>query len=235
MFRKNSDIVTPNGNKIIWRYMSLDKFFNLIHSKNLYLSKIVNLTDKFEGRLPPNKYFEGIRFSTKDGFIGSELYEKRSKQEFNILYDYGISCWTMSTNENYALWKIYLDNMKSGVALKSTVGRLRKSIKSSENFYIGEVKYGSTFFDIEEPSDLQIICNKKIYYEYENEVRLIVKDSDKKSNQSISLEVNLDILIDEIYISPFTKYWFHEGFKDIIQAFNPAISNKIRISDIRDT
>lgn len=230
MFRENSDLKTPNGNTIIWRYMSLDKFFDLIYRKTIFLNKIINLSDKYEGKLPEKKYYDGIKFNTQSGLVDSTKLKKRRQQEFTIKYAYGINCWSISKNEDYALWKIYTDNMKSGVAIKSTVGRLKKSIKSKDDFFIGQVRYGESFFNIDEPSDLQIICSKRKYYKYENELRLIVKDSNNPPEPSLYLDVDLDILIDEIYLSPFIK----EGFKAILESYNPLISKKIRTSDIKD-
>jgi hypothetical protein len=46
-----------------------------------------------------------------------------------------INCWSVNQYENYALWKIYLGGEKNGVAIKSTVSKLRKSVELGMDSY----------------------------------------------------------------------------------------------------
>lgn len=57
-----------------------------------------------------------------------------------------LNCWTISKHVSYALWKIYLGDPKSGVAIKTTVSRLENAIRKGrdpydEDIYMSKVKY----------------------------------------------------------------------------------------------
>ena len=80
------------------------------------------------------------------------------------------NCWSINQYESYALWKIYLGGEKNGVALKSTVSSLKKSIllgddSYPEEFFIGKVKY-RTHLKQDELSRLSVITTKKPFYDF---------------------------------------------------------------------
>ena len=52
MIKRHKDCEIPHGNTIIWRYMGIDQFLQLLLYNNLFFSNITNLTDGYEGLLP---------------------------------------------------------------------------------------------------------------------------------------------------------------------------------------
>lgn len=245
MFKKDKKIETPNGNTIIWRYMGIDKFLHLITSKQLFFTRLSKMTDKYEGSLPDeilHKIIQQIHKET-NGDPFDRIIKKR--REFEKFKDFTfINCWAKNRNESYALWKIYLRGSSSGVAIKSTVGKLRKSLESQPDnfdFYIGDVKYNSVNLELP-PTPHQLTLLKKPYYEFENEVRVFF-DYDEEFEKRTPLfsetpgwALNIDIeeLIDSIYISPFSGKWFEKPFREILNKIDKNLAEKTVSSKIRD-
>ena len=251
-----SDLIVPHGNKIVWRYMGMDQFIDLIMKKRLYFVNGTNLTDKYEISIHQEAIDNARKKLKENGASDSEINHKKrilnlkNKPSKAITY---VNCWTISREESYALWKIYLDGAKAGVAIKSTVSNLKNSIinnkSNSKKLYMGKVKYG----DISNPNDLNrinIITTKKKYYEYENELRLFFLEdpeinSNKKFFKNGMLKIDLDsgkylsvdikTLIDEIYVSPFCDKWFFNSFKSLVKEIVPKLSEKVVNSSIKDS
>lgn len=241
---------TPHGNTVIWRYLGLDKFLDLIVSKELFFTNAAKMTDKYEGLIPKRnqeyllKQIKNEGFSLKDAEIESQirLHQTNSLRELTLL-----NCWTISQHESYALWKIYLGGAKAGVAIKTTVGKLTRAIKNGkdpfdEDIFISKVRY-SDFIKDEPENRFNVITTKNKFYEYEKELRLFIfhyplSEGGIKPpyNLTIGRRYKVDILelIDEIYLSPFTGRWFDNTLNGLIKKINPELSSKIKNSEILD-
>jgi hypothetical protein len=245
MYLSDSNIETPNGHTIIWRYMGIDKFLHLITTKKLFFCRLSKMTDKFEGSLPKDNFTKRLNQLSKNQ--DKDVFEtaRQERMELEKFKNYTfVNCWSIGREESYALWKIYLQGSACGVAIKSTVSKLRKSIESVSDevsFYLGKVNY--TNFIKEDPlTQLSLTTTKSLYYEYENELRafFITDETVEKSNKILSLipgwnvEIDINILIDQIYISPFTGSWFKDSFIDIIEKVHPNFTRLIKVSNIQD-
>ncbi|MBU0558175.1 MAG: hypothetical protein KJ799_03640 [Bacteroidetes bacterium] len=240
----------PHGNTVIWRYLSLDKFLDLIVSKELFFTNAAKMTDKYEGLIPKRNQEYLLKQIKKEGYslkyaeIESQirLHQTNSLRELTLL-----NCWTISQHESYALWKIYLGGAKSGVAIKTTVGKLTRAIKNGkdpfdEDIFIAKVDYAD-FIKDEPENRFNVITTKNKFYEYENELRLFIfhyplSEGSLKPpyNLSIGRRLKVDIyeLIDEIYLSPFTGRWFDNTMVELIKQINPDLRRKIKNSEILD-
>lgn len=181
MIVKDNRIESPHGNIVIWRYLSLDKFIDLLISKQLFFTNAARMTDKYEGLVPKRnqeyllKELKNNGYSSKDADLESQgrFYMTNSLREMTLL-----NCWTIDQNESYALWKIYLGGAKSGVAIKTTVGKLNRAIRKGndrydEDIFISKVNY--TDFIKEEPDNrFNVITTKNKFYQYEKELRLFI-------------------------------------------------------------
>ncbi len=245
MIIKNSLVNTPHGNSILWRYMNLEKFFDLITSSELYFTNVSQLTDKYEGTIPKRNYYalqnqlESEGTSKEDVIFQLELL-KQSVDKFreHTL----VNCWTLSKHESYALWKIYLDGAKGGIAIRTTASRIvdsfnKSSEPNSEDIYFSIIEYNDYIDDIE--SQVQWISRKSNFYKFENEARLII--SHKKGFQpqynilgGRRYKVDIDRLIDGIYISPFSPGWFRTSFNKTIEKIKPDFLSLIKHSEIMD-
>lgn len=250
MIVKNKDLNQPHGNTVIWRYLGMDKFLDLLVSQELFFSNAATMSDKYEG-LVPKRNQDYLLKSFKDDGLSKEDAEierqKRLRQIHSLKELTLLNCWTINQSESYALWKIYLGGSKSGVAIRTTVSKLTKAINNAvdeydEDIYISKVKY--TDFIKEEPENrFNVITTKNKFYDYEKELRLFIfhypfSEGGKRPPYDINigrrLKVDISELIDEIYISPFVGKWFDKTLIKIINKINPDLSKRIKNSEILD-
>jgi len=247
---ENKYLKVPHGNTIVWRYMGLDKFIDLIVHERLFFTNAKNLTDQYEISIPEEIIDNKLKSLQNKSYDDRNLYEEiaiykhqnRSMKELTLL-----NCWSINRNESYALWKIYLDGAKIGVAIKTTISNLKKSIENGndpypEDIYIGSVEY-SDKYSKPEYSRFDLITRKKSFYKFENELRLFIIHFPRSEggieppyNLGIGRNINVDInyLIDNVYLSPFAGKWFEDSFRKAVVKINPSVSNKLITSSIRD-
>lgn len=227
------------GNKVIWKYLSWDKFFDLLISKELYLSRTSEMTDKNEcciSQKNVERIMEYINRIVPNNTLSLSIDDSLKNRSF-------INCWSMSRNESYALWKIYLSNAKSGVAIKTTVSHLENAIKEgckNDDIYIMPVHYGSSISisnldmdiqPIQKQVDIWRLTTKLQAYQYENEVRLICLCGDDSAGKRIKIS-SLDF-IDELYFSPFNRC-FVDTYTKVLQKIGGGLEKKVKKSGIDD-
>ena len=120
MYVKHRAFKTPTDDCVIWRYMSFAKFVWLIAEESLYFPRLDQHSDEWEGLIstPPENF----------------------KDRKYIRFAKYINCWHINDNESDAMWKLY-GPPGENVAIKSTVGALKTSLKDGTPVYIGEVDY----------------------------------------------------------------------------------------------
>lgn len=151
MFEKHKAFKTPPDDCVIWRYMSFAKFAWLIAEEALYFPRIDQHTDDWEG-------------------LVSTTPEKIEDRKFIRFAKY-INCWHINDNESDAMWKLYGPSGEN-VAIKSTVGALKTSLKDGTPVYIGKVDYkegvppeGNLYWPV---------VYKRKPFEHEKELRLCI-------------------------------------------------------------
>ena len=235
MYIDNSELsITKTRGLPLWRYMDLWKFLKLINSSKLFFPNIQLLGDQNEGKMPSQVFEYMKNHSRKNGKddnfaqVYRDFFDKTTRKNGLILP------WTASKTESYALWKIYAKD-KLGVAIKTDIERLKNCFrKASEKIYIGEVKY----FDNENIEygfgRFSNYILKSKYYEFESEVRCITELDPEDNSTFKNIEVDLNELIDEVYISPFAE---ETGLLEIIDDLKSKknLNFKIKISGINDT
>jgi len=222
-----------SGKTKIWRYQSLEQFLALITSSKLHLSKIIRLTDAFEGTLPDEMKFGGT-FVPPGG--KSNRFKKQREQckadKAEILdaiekaKNYFVNCWTQDNTESYALWKIYA-NTQSGISIQSTIESLKNSIKESTEIKISKISYDKALKESDIPE--HIVTRKKEFYRFENEIRLFLSSEADR----VYLTVDLDILINNIYFAPAMPEYLKDSIKILINMHNPNLISKIKDSVIK--
>lgn len=227
------DLEVPPDDTVIWRYVDFPKFASFLYNKSLWFTRLDYLTDMYEGELPHENMDEMMAklYETDPHMPHKEQIRRVLKEAENIrrfkktIY---INSWSMSNIESYALWKIYLNHSNHGVAIKTTVGKVKECFLPS-NFrgVIGKVNYLNKVSEVTQ--DL-ISGTKKPWYEYEKEFRIIIKDhfnigKDENNKEvlqpydikGLDLKVDLGILVDRIVVSPFCEDWFFEVVKKIVK------------------
>ncbi|MFE3868995.1 hypothetical protein ACFX5E_13075 [Flavobacterium sp. LS2P90] len=205
MYLNNPNIKLPEDpNTVVWKYLDLSKFLDLLMSQKLFMSRSDKFEDQYEGTFS-EPTFEEIRKLSIDNpdFLN---YYKTHREKV------AISSWHINEYESFAMWQIFTQNSE-GLAIQSTIGRLQESLVPEINFkqYIGEVNYIDykkehiPFDDMFFP-----FLFKRKSFQYEGEVRIItdIGESEIKINEGLKINVNINQLIEKIYIHPKSENWY---------------------------
>ncbi len=219
--------VVPSDFTTIWRYMTFTKLLAMLNEEALFFCRLDQLNDRWEGVFPREmlKYWAnslGIAFQSKKPSSLKEWFTKR------IIPTHFISCWYISDYESDAMWRLYT-NHDDGIAIKSTIGALKKTLElSQERVWIGQVKYVD--YDRwkppkasqgEDPSLwLEPFFCKRISFQHENELRALIHKEKLKENLSgINVNVQLNKLMDSVYVFPDSSNWFLNLVKDVLDKY----------------
>jgi hypothetical protein len=248
-YRKSEYLEVPHGNSAVWRYMNTWKFLQFLDNSSLFFPNANKLTDQYEVSLPDTVEKKKREELQMQGLDGRDLEEEMASFNWStnpmkalVL----INCWSASPHESYALWKIYLGGEKNGIAIRSTVSKLRRSVEKGkdgypEEFFIGKVKY-KKHLKHDELSRLSVVTTKKPFYDFEKELRLFVLNYPLSEGGTIppydinvgrSVRVDIGELIHEVYISPFATEEYRQEINDLLNK-NRLQGFTIRESEIRD-
>ncbi len=243
----------PQGDTRIWRYMDFTKLVSLLDTRALYFTNLERLSefDPFEGlytraNLANEKWFQNLQYDAipeemrKPGTAYAdkttfESYKKApilarafGKAQRSLTY---VNCWHESSHESAAMWKVYLKS-DEGIAIQSTVDRLKESLSNYEEFgvFIGEVIYVDfDTFIIPDDNLLAPYLHKRQSFEYEHELRALIWGGQRgKMNLNgpetapagLNVATDLDILIEKIYASPRAEEWLVKLLKSICSHYN---------------
>ena len=205
MYINNPNIKLPKDpDTIIWKYLDLSKFLDLLMSEKLFMSRSDKFEDQYEGTFSEPTFEEIKKLSIDNPDFLNYYITHREKV--------AISSWHINEYESFAMWQIFTQNSE-GLAIQSTIGRLQESLVLETNFkqYIGEVNYIDykkehiPFDDMFFP-----FLFKRKSFQYEGEVRLItdIGDSNIKINEGLKINVEINRLIGKIYIHPKSENWY---------------------------
>ncbi|MFY8187286.1 MAG: hypothetical protein ACOVLC_04940 [Flavobacterium sp.] len=227
MYRHNPNIkLSENDDTIVWKYLDLSKFLDLLISRKLFMSRADKFEDQYEGTFSEPTYEEIKKIATNNPkFL--DFYKSHREQ-------IAISSWHTNEYESFAMWQIFTKN-NEGLAIQSTIGRLKNALKCETQFeqYIGEVNYidykkehilfDDTFFPF---------LFKRKSFQYEREIRIISDVSTEKIrlNDGLKIHVDIDQLIEKIYIHPKSENWYKNLVVSLMQ--NLGFSFTIEKSDL---
>ncbi len=192
MYEQHPVFETPSRTCTIWRYMSFAKFVWLIAREALYFSRLDQHDDWWEGLIPKSWNLEHQKYIRFNAYINS---------------------WHMNGSESDAMWKLYGNQAGETIAIKSTVGRLIKSLGNSPiQVYIGRINYNERN-TLEGNLYLPVTCKRKPF-RHEEELRLCTSSASNDNPPNLSkLKQAFDLLgIDRLDI---------ELLKDIDSERNP--------------
>lgn len=163
---------------VIWRYMSFEKFADLVKQRRLYMARADLLGDVHEGTTPAAElsYWRFLAANAK-----SEEQRRVIEANRQMLSDfarelrstYYVSCWHMNPDENIAMWERYVRS-SDAVAISSTYSALRMQL-GRNIIEIGVMRYldyeRSVFPSV---NRLQLIMHKRHFFSDEREVRAVM-------------------------------------------------------------
>ena len=214
MYLKNPNIKLPEDpDTIVWKYLDLSKFLDLLLSKKLFMSRSDKFEDQYEGTFS-EPTFEEIKKLAIDNpdFLN---YYKTHREKV------AVSSWHINEYESFAMWQIFTQNSE-GLAIQSTIGRLQKAVKPENNFdqYIGEVNYIDYRKEYIPFDDLFFpFLFKRKSFQYEREVRIITDTSKSNLRLNDGLKINVDLkqLIEKIYIHPKSENWYKKLVIELVE------------------
>ena len=214
MYLKNPNIKLPDDpDTIVWKYLDLSKFLDLLLSKKLFMSRSDKFEDQYEGTFSEPTYEEIKKLAIDNPeFLN---YYKTHREKV------AISSWHINEYESFAMWQIFTKN-NEGLAIQSTIGRLQKAVKPENNFdqYIGEVNYIDYKKEYIPFNDLFFpFLFKRKSFQYEREVRILTdtSKSDLKLNDGLKINVDLKQLIEKIYIHPKSENWYKKLVIELVE------------------
>ena len=249
-YSKRSYII-PDKNTVIWRFMDFTKFISLISTSSLFFTRADRFEDPFEGAkgLKKNKakwdkfyldFFEEAHRNLPDG-VETKLTDKQIKIESKRVLsemEHGgieslkrtlVNCWHENEFESEAMWKLYTKNMSEGIAIRTTYDRLYRSLNKNPSIDIGRVNYidySEKFTGVNES-----FWYKRKSFEHEKEVRAIFVDYKEDYDFGKPIKINLNTLIENIYVSPTAQNWFLDVVKETMKKYD--LKKKINHSNLK--
>ena len=230
MYADNENINLPSDDTIVWKYLDLSKFLDMLLSKKLFMSRSDKFEDQYEGTFSEPTYEEIKKIAANNSKFLDYYKSHREKVV--------ISSWHINEYESYAMWQIFTKN-NEGLAIQSTIGRLKQALAPEKKYLqnIGAVNYidykkeyipfDDTFFPF---------LFKRKSFQYEREVRIISDTSGNRVsiNDGLKVDVNNDQLIEKIYIHPKSENWYKNLVIELMQKldFTIAIEKSDLESDI---
>lgn len=215
VFEKPSD-----ENIAIWRYLDFTKFVLLLDRSALFFARSDTLGDPFEGSYPrPNIASRSEMYShlpKKSHPNWSSRMEDLHRRTRTLMF---INSWHMSDCESAAMWKLYLKSQE-GVAIRSRFSRLTGSLQHyvDEDVLIGVIRYVDYETEkIPEENVFWAYLHKRKSFEFEHELRAVilpsrelVSESGEAGVRGLYVPVDLEVLIDKVFVSPTAPAWFTE-------------------------
>ncbi|MGO4818952.1 hypothetical protein [Flavobacterium sp. W22_SRS_FP1] len=214
MYLNNPNInLTDDPDTIVWKYLDLSKFLDLLMSKKLFMSRSDKFEDQYEGTFSEPTFEEIKKLSINNpDFL---QYYKTHREKV------AISSWHINEYESFAMWQIFTQNSE-GLAIQSTIGRLQKALIPENNYkqFIGEVNYIDYKKEYIPFDDMFFpFLFKRKSFQYEREVRIITDVAESKTTLNDGLKINVDIdqLIETIYIHPKSENWYKNLVIDLVK------------------
>jgi len=219
----------------IWKYMDFAKFAYLVTTRSLHFACPSRFQDPYEGLLPRShieaeskmlrRYVDDM-IALRPAFaeqskISLELFDnilEKFAREVRGAHEeaaaaFGVCCWHKSEYESAAMWRLYSASGQ-GIAIESTIGRLKASLGDTAGLQIDSVRYMDFDEDpIEKGHKHYALFIKRKCFEYEKELRATVLLPVK--GEGISLPCDLGVLIKAIHVSPLVEEYVTRAVENL--------------------
>jgi hypothetical protein len=206
MYQPDDDLQLPHRRTRIWRYIDFPTLLCMLQRRELFFRSIGRMRDPYDGDIREDvygRYWEWEMGLPPDepapGVIGGR-HVRQAVREFTC-----INCWHMNSAESAAMWALYSPNY--GIAIRSTIGRLIRSFRTSPTaIAIGAVQYIN--FDSPRRREASLIASplyvKRTSFEHERELRAAILEPSvfKEKLPGKGVETDVAVLIEKIFTSP---------------------------------
>lgn len=192
----------------ICRYLSLNHFIDMMESRRLYVNRRKAFNDVNERYIP--FHWSGFLMPCGENSYPqpdrSQFWQDTSN-EYSRWANIPTICWTLTTQENYLMWKGYTE--ENGVCIISTIRKFISSIQDSKDFqrekctiHCGQMLYnGFSTMDME-----NLPFWKGREFVSENELRFYFEIADDTGTDNhIFIPIDRSVLVNRLIISPFVR------------------------------
>ncbi len=214
--------------------MDYAKFADLIKKSALYFCRIDCFYDKLEATQP-----EGGRQFARISENPWQVHEMQiTDKQLEIIRNLTFAnCWHMNQQENPNMWENYvLAHGKDGIAIQTNFKRLSECFLTEKiltNLKMKYVDYSKEHISYFMPNYFDFLSIKDMEFEYENELRIITLEKEYpqfdpdemdmstkitfNNNKGELIRVNLNVLIQNIYISPNATKQFKDSVSRLLE------------------
>lgn len=226
--------------------MDLARFVSLISRQSLFLARVGLLAsnDPYEGRVSSGQatitqapwsedMIAGVAAmggQPMTAQLGRTIMTAMLQSTEMVAQDYTfVNCWHMNTTESDAMWRLY-SLQGQGIAIRSTFDRLERSLHMEpRQLFLGVVEYadyGNHFIDTN--NGFNLVMSKRSSFSHENELRIAHTDSQLLQKRQVVPGIyavaDLDILVEEIVVSPASPAWVAEVVTSIVRRYSMSPS-----------
>ena len=220
MYQKHLVCTPPPEYAVLWRYMDFTKYVSLLATRSLFFVRVDELEDPFEGSLSPrNVALRRLIYEDMADSEGEAIVNLIGEAYRQSRHSYLVNCWHENNRESDFMWKLYAKG-NGGVAIKSTFESLKRCFTCEAPVYIGQVKY----IDYEEEfvpegNTLTPSLYKRKSFGHEREVRALTEASEAIPAKGELREVDLSVLVSEVFVAPYAEDWFKELVESVTRRF----------------
>lgn len=221
------------------RYLTSSKYERLLRDSALFLARLDQFQDRFEGALP-KRVVQQLGKGLTMGLPEDEAERRLWTMQFYV------SCWHAAKEESDAMWQLYCGKA-GGVCVISSYGRLgRLETGANKPLHLGAVTYidyrtqGFAFRDSFAP-----MMHKRKAFEYEKEVRLVhgniceylLVGPEALSTKALGYRLRCDLrrLVTRVLVSPYADDKYLKDIEALTREFAPSLAKRVSWSIMRDT
>jgi len=218
--------------QILWRYMDLRKFEDIVRSSTLYFPRADKLKDPFggqdffEGRLSPGNLRRRSR--SDEAFRQGYKIDDRGMQDYPEIHRtvVFISCWHRNTRESFRMWQAYTSSSES-VVIVTSAKALRRFLPDELMKFA--VRYTPLDFPRTEFSHNALFYYKPSGYSFECEYRLLrspqedeVFYSDKPEDEFRRIAIRAKKIIHRVITHPNAIQDTKSKVEEMLRAHLPS-------------
>jgi len=234
MFKDHPDSSQPNGSTVLWLYIPLARLLFLLEYRALWFARLDKLKDPYEG-VPTKPPIDDLwkivaELPAEEREHGRQIAEYLTRilspRSHKLFF---VSCWHANEYESDAMWRLYAGSGE-GIAIKSSFERFRDSFNDPKLVVHGGLVQYVDFASYRPSSDnlLAGATLKGMSFIHEQEFRGIVMPL--INEVGISVPVDLDRLISEIYVSPTAEPWYVDLVRSLCTRY--GVKAKVRQSEL---
>lgn len=189
------DQIEPENQDVaIWRFMNLEKFTDLIDTRELYFCRADLFHDESEG-LPPENYLPSPHLHPLD-VLDRRTIDDSIGCVAQFREAFYVNCWHLFREETWTMWENY---GADGVAICSRYRLLKSALNAmSDRAFLGLVRYGArhmTGWNL-----FRFITTKRADFAGEREVRAFLWITDPYAG--INRHIDIDNRVHDRPLTP---------------------------------